>query len=69
MYDLEDKINQAVFPGLQGGPHNHGIAGIAVAMKHATTSEFRQYMLQTVMNAKHLCQVLQVGTTVEIPYK
>ena len=34
-YDLEEKINSAVFPGLQGGPHNTAIAGIAVAMKHA----------------------------------
>lgn len=33
MYDFEDKINQAVFPGLQGGPHNHTIAGLAVALK------------------------------------
>ena len=35
LYDLEEKINSAVFPGLQGGPHNTAIAGIAVAMKHA----------------------------------
>ena len=35
MYDFEEKINGAVFPGLQGGPHNMAIAGIAVAMKHA----------------------------------
>lgn len=33
MYDFEDKINQAVFPGLQGGPHNHTISGLAVALK------------------------------------
>ena len=33
MYDYEDKINQAVFPGLQGGPHNHTITGLAVALK------------------------------------
>ncbi|PIA51918.1 hypothetical protein AQUCO_01000052v1 [Aquilegia coerulea] len=33
VYDFEDKINQAVFPGLQGGPHNHTIAGLAVALK------------------------------------
>lgn len=33
MYDLEDKVNFAVFPSLQGGPHNHAIAGVAVALK------------------------------------
>lgn len=32
-YDLEAKVNGAVFPGLQGGPHNNAIAGIAVALK------------------------------------
>ncbi|GJT25113.1 serine hydroxymethyltransferase 1, mitochondrial [Tanacetum coccineum] len=33
-YDFEDKINEAVFPGLQGGPHNHTITSLAVALKH-----------------------------------
>ncbi len=33
MYDFERKINSAVFPALQGGPHNHAIAGVAVALK------------------------------------
>ena len=33
MYDYERKINSAVFPGLQGGPHNHQIAAVAVALK------------------------------------
>ena len=33
MYDFEKKINAAVFPALQGGPHNHAIAGVAVALK------------------------------------
>lgn len=33
MYDLEKRINEAVFPGLQGGPHNNMIAGVAVALK------------------------------------
>jgi glycine/serine hydroxymethyltransferase len=37
MYDLEDKINAAVFPGLQGGPHNHTITGLAVALKQVCT--------------------------------
>ena len=46
MYDLEEKINSAVFPGLQGGPHNHAIAGIAVAMGHAQTEEFKAYQKQ-----------------------
>lgn len=40
MYDYEDKINQAVFPGLQGGPHNHTIAGLAVALKQVWPSDF-----------------------------
>lgn len=54
MYDIENKINLAVFPGLQGGPHNHAIAGIAVAMKQAKTEEFKKYQKQVVTNAKHL---------------
>lgn len=33
MYDLQDKVNFAVFPSLQGGPHNHAIAGVAVALR------------------------------------
>lgn len=46
LYDLENKINQAVFPGLQGGPHNHAIAAIATAMKQAMTPEFKEYQIQ-----------------------
>lgn len=46
MYDIESKINQSVFPGLQGGPHNHAIAAIATAMKQATTPEFVEYQKQ-----------------------
>lgn len=33
LYNLEDKVNFSVFPSLQGGPHNHAIAGVAVALK------------------------------------
>jgi len=53
-YDLENRINMAVFPGLQGGPHNHAVGGIAVAMKTATTEEFKQYQVQVVANARRL---------------
>merc|ERR1712168_1211535 len=52
MYDIGNKINMAVFPGLQGGPHNHAIAGIAVAMKQANTEEFKEYQKQVIENAK-----------------
>ena len=45
-YDFENRINQAVFPGLQGGPHNHAIGAIAIAMKHAKTEDFKKYQQQ-----------------------
>ena len=44
--EFETEINQAVFPGLQGGPHNHTISGLAVALKMAATEEFRAYQRQ-----------------------
>jgi glycine hydroxymethyltransferase len=47
-------IDRAVFPGLQGGPHNHTTAGIAVALKEAATEEFKNYAHQIVANAKAL---------------
>ncbi|CAH0563455.1 unnamed protein product [Brassicogethes aeneus] len=59
MYDLESKINQAVFPGLQGGPHNNTIAAIATAMKQANTPEFVTYAKQVVANARRLSDGLQ----------
>lgn len=58
MYDLEDRINTAVFPSLQGGPHNHTIAGISVALKEAMSPEFKQYQIQTKKNAKALGEEL-----------
>jgi len=59
IYDLEDRINNAVFPGLQGGPHNHAIGAVAVAFKHAATSEFKQYQSQVVKNAQVLAEGLK----------
>ncbi|KAL0278287.1 UNVERIFIED_CONTAM: hypothetical protein PYX00_000145 [Menopon gallinae] len=54
MYDLERKINQAVFPGLQGGPHNNAIAAIATALKQTKTEEFKNYQKQVILNAQTL---------------
>ncbi len=56
--DLGTKINKAVFPGLQGGPHLHTIAGIAVALAKAAQPEFREYADQVVKNAKVLAESL-----------
>uniref|UniRef100_A0A8C6T282 Serine hydroxymethyltransferase n=1 Tax=Neogobius melanostomus TaxID=47308 RepID=A0A8C6T282_9GOBI len=58
MYNLESLINQAVFPGLQGGPHNHAIAGVAVALKQAMTPEFKAYQKQVLANCKALSNAL-----------
>lgn len=54
LYDLEEPINFSVFPGHQGGPHNHTITALAVALKQASTPEFKAYQKQVVDNAKAL---------------
>jgi glycine hydroxymethyltransferase len=59
MYQLEEKINFAVFPGLQGGPHNHTISGLACALKQAQSSEFKAYQQQVLQNSKALAESLQ----------
>jgi glycine hydroxymethyltransferase len=51
-------VDKAVFPGLQGGPHNHTTAGIAVALHEAGQPEFRAYAAQIVANAKALAAAL-----------
>ncbi|MBI2642417.1 MAG: serine hydroxymethyltransferase [Candidatus Wildermuthbacteria bacterium] len=56
--ELGAKIDKAVFPGLQGGPHNHQTAAIAVALGEAMKPEFRDYAYQVVKNAKALAQIL-----------
>lgn len=55
---LEDKINKAVFPGLQGGPHINTIAGIGVALKEASRPNFTKYAKQIVINAETLAKEL-----------
>jgi glycine hydroxymethyltransferase len=55
MYEYEDAINFAVFPSLQGGPHNHQIAGLATQLKEVATPEFKTYIKQVKANAAALC--------------
>lgn len=57
--DLYKKIDRAVFPGEQGGPHVNSIAGLAVAMTLAKTEQFQQLQHNTAENAKVLAQTLE----------
>ncbi|RSH92149.1 Serine hydroxymethyltransferase, cytosolic [Saitozyma podzolica] len=56
--DLEARVNAAVFPACQGGPHNNTIAGIAVALKQAADPAFKAYAKQVRANAAAMAQVL-----------
>ncbi|PWZ13472.1 Serine hydroxymethyltransferase 4 [Zea mays] len=51
VYDYEDKINFAVFPSLQGGPYNHQIAALAVALQQTMSPGFKAYAKQVKANA------------------
>ncbi|KAJ3675205.1 hypothetical protein LUZ60_004247 [Juncus effusus] len=69
-YDFEERINFAVFPSLQGGPHNNHIAALAIALKQVATSEYKMYIVQVKRNAQALasalirrnCQLVTGGT-------
>lgn len=56
--ELEAKIARAVFPGVQGGPHEHTVAAKAVAFKEASTPEFKAYAAKVVENARALSDAL-----------
>lgn len=56
--ELSDKINKAVFPGLQGGPHDNQTAAIAVALLEAMQPSFKKYAKQIIKNSKTLAKVL-----------
>jgi glycine hydroxymethyltransferase len=63
--NFETKINQAVFPALQGGPHEHQIAGVATQLKEVVTPEFKTYIQQVKKNAAALGAKLQdLGYTI-----
>lgn len=69
--ELADKVDRAVFPGLQGGPHDHTTAAIAVALLEASKPSFKIYGKQIKVNAKALAKTLMkeglklVGNTTE----
>ena len=63
MYDLEGPINASVFPGHQGGPHNHTITALAVALHQAQSNEFKHYQQTVLQNAKALAE--RLGNTKE----
>jgi glycine hydroxymethyltransferase len=56
--ELDKKVDRAVFPGLQGGPHENQIAAVAVALKEAASPAFRKYAKQVVKNAAVLASTL-----------
>lgn len=63
--EIATKIDKAVFPGLQGGPHNNNIAGIGIALEEALQPEYTEYCKQVVKNAQALAQALtQKGFTI-----
>lgn len=63
--ELIDGINKALFPGMQGGPHLHSIAGIGVALEEALKPSFKTYAKQIVKNAKALAgELKKLGYTI-----
>ena len=63
--DLSSKIDKAVFPGLQGGPHDHTTAAIAVALKEMMQPEFKTYCQEIVKNSRALAKSL-IGNGMEV---
>ncbi|KAI8996785.1 serine hydroxymethyltransferase-domain-containing protein [Pilobolus umbonatus] len=58
-YDLENPINQSVFPGHQGGPHNHTISALSVALKQVKSPLFKEYQTQVLKNNSAFAQRFQ----------
>merc|ERR1711985_106220 len=56
--DIKDRIDMAVFPALQGGPHNHQIGALAAQLLEVNTPEFVEYSKEVVANAKTLAEAL-----------
>ena len=56
--DIKERIDMAVFPGLQGGPHNHQIGGLAAQLLEVATPEFKPYSKDVKANAHALAEVI-----------
>jgi glycine hydroxymethyltransferase len=56
--EMGEKIDKAVFPGLQGGPHDNQTAAIAIALQEASTPAFKKYGMQVIKNAQKLAEEL-----------
>lgn len=57
--EMDKKIDKAIIPGLQGGPHNNQVAAVAVALKEAQAPAFKKYAAQVIKNAQALGKALQ----------
>eukprot|EP00972_Heterocapsa_arctica_P092568 13651191-Heterocapsa_arctica.AAC.1 len=57
--DIKERIDMAVFPGLQGGPHNHQIGGLAAQLKEVMTDDFKDYSKKVIQNAQTLAEALK----------
>jgi len=57
--DIKERIDMAVFPALQGGPHNHQIGGLAVQLLEAASDDFKAYSKNVVENARTLAETLK----------
>merc|ERR1712057_61609 len=54
--DIKERIDMAVFPALQGGPHNHQIGALAVQLKEVCTPAFKEYSAKVVSNARAMAK-------------
>ena len=63
-FNFETRINQSVFPGHQGGPHNHTIAALSTALLQAKSTDFKTYQIQVLDNSKAMAQsMIELGYT------
>merc|ERR1711967_120414 len=58
MPDIKERIDMAVFPALQGGPHNHQIGALATQLKEVATPEFVEYSKEVIVDSKALAETL-----------